>query len=179
MLPKTFDELKQVRKECRKMVLRRSIVSGAATLISVPGSDIAVDYIVLRDLIKAINKRFGLSEVQIDKYDSYTKLLIFEILKKGRRKLVGKVATKELIIQALSRIGKRLYLKQLLKYIPIVGQAVSSGMSVLAMQCVGNLHVSDCSEIVTKLLLEKEGTPKSEVIRFLILLLPLRFLLRF
>ena len=89
------------------------------------------------------------------------------------------MATKQLIIQALKRIGKRLYLQKLLKYIPIVGQAASAGMSVVAMQCVGNLHVEDCSEIVTKLLLEKQGTPKSETIRFLILLLPLRFLLRF
>ena len=161
------------------MVLRRAIVSGAATLISVPGTDIAVDFIVLRDLIKAINKRFGLSEVQIDKYDSYTKLLIFEILKKGRRELVGKVVTKELIIEALKRIGRRLYLQQFLKYIPFLGQAASSGMSVVALQCVGNLHVEDCTEIITKLLLEKQGTPKGETIRFLILLLPLRFLLRF
>ena len=179
MLPKNPKELRQVRKECKRMVLRRAIVSGAATLISVPGTDIAVDYIVLRDLIKAINKRFGLSEVQIDKYDAYTKLLIFEILKKGRRKLVGKVVTKEIVIEALKRIGKRLYLQKLLQYIPIFGQIASSGMSVVAMQCVGNLHVEDCSEIVTKLLLEKEGTPKGEMIRFLILLLPLRFLLRF
>lgn len=161
------------------MVLRRSIVSGAATLISVPGSDIAVDYIVLRDLLKAINKRFGLSEAQIDKYDAWTKMLIFKMIKKGSGKVVGKVATKELIIEALKRIGSRLYLKQLLRYIPIIGQAASAGMSVVAMQCIGNLHVEDCSEIVTKLFLEKEGAPKSETIRFLILLLPLRFLLRF
>jgi hypothetical protein len=179
MLPKSFEELKQVRKECKRMVLRRAVVSGAATLISVPGSDIAVDYLVLRDLIKAINKRFGLSEAQMDKYDAWTKMLIFEMLKKRSVKLVGKVATKELIIQALKRISKRLYLKQLLRYIPIIGQAASAGMSAVAMRCVGNLHVEDCSEIVTKLLLEKEGTPKSETIRFLILLLPLRFLLRF
>ena len=106
-------------------------------------------------------------------------MLIFKMIKKGSGKVVGKVATKELIIQALKRIGRRLYLKQLLRYIPIIGQAASAGMSVLAMQCVGNLHVEDCSEIVTKLLLEKEGTPKGETIRFLILLLPLRFFLRF
>ena len=108
MLPKTFEELKQVRKECRKMVLRRAIVSGVATLISVPGTDIAVDYIVLRDLLKAVNKRFGLNEAQIDKYDDWTKMLIFKMIKKGSGKVVGKVATKELIIQALKRIGKRL-----------------------------------------------------------------------
>ena len=68
MLPKNFEELKQARKECKRMVLRRAIVSGAANLISVPGTDIAVDYIVLRDLLKAVSKRFGLNEAQIDKY---------------------------------------------------------------------------------------------------------------
>ncbi len=178
-LPKTLKELKRVRKECRKMVLRRAIVSGAVNLISVPGTDIAVDFIVLRDLLKAVNKRFGLNEAQIDKYDDCTKMLIFKMIKKGSGKLVGKAATKELIIEALKRITKWLYLQQFLKYIPFVGQAASAGMSVVAMQCVGNLHVEDCSEIVTKLLLEKEGNSKSETIRFLIMLLPLRFLLRF
>jgi hypothetical protein len=133
MLPKTLEELKQVRKECRKMVLRRSIVSGAATLISVPGTSIAVDFIVLRDLIKAVNKRFGLSEEQMDKYDAYTKLLIFEIPKKGRRKLVGKVVSKELVIEALKRIGRRFYLQKLLQYVPIIGKAASSGMTVLTV----------------------------------------------
>ena len=74
----------------QRMVLRRAIVSGAANLISVPGTDIAVDYIVLRDLLKAVNKRFGLNEAQIDKYDDWTKMLIFKMIKKGRERLWGK-----------------------------------------------------------------------------------------
>jgi hypothetical protein len=178
MLPKTPEELGQIRKECKRMVLRRAIVSGAANFISVPGAALPVDFIVLRDLIQAVNKRFGLSEAQIDKYDAWTKMLIFDALKKGSGRLIGKAATKELIIEALKRIGRRLYLQQLLKYIPFFGQAASSGMSVVAMQCVGNLHVEDCSKIVTKLLLEKEGTPKSQILLLVLSVLPLRFLLR-
>jgi hypothetical protein len=43
MLPKDLDELEKVRRECKRMVMKRAAISGTANLIPVPGLDIATD----------------------------------------------------------------------------------------------------------------------------------------
>jgi uncharacterized protein (DUF697 family) len=157
MLPKTLYELERIRKQCKKMVMKRACISGAASVIPVPGTDVAIDVVVLTELIQSVNKRFGLSKNQIDAYDAKTKIIIFNLIKKTGRTLIGKVITREVIIWIIQKTGNRIILKQILKYIPLLGQTASFAISVSTMKYIGNSHVSDCYRLVRGIILQKEG----------------------
>lgn len=157
MLPRTQYELEQIRKQCRKMVTKRACISGGAAIIPVPGTDVAVDVVLLTELIQSVNKRFGLTKNQIDTYDAKTKMLIFNLIKKTGKTMVGKVITREVIIWIIQKTGKRIVLKQALKYIPLLGQAATVAISISTMRYIGNSHVSDCYRLVRGIILQKEG----------------------
>jgi uncharacterized protein (DUF697 family) len=139
------------------MVTKRAVISGGAAIIPVPGTDVAVDVILLTEIIQTVNKRFGLSKDQINSYDAKTKMLIFNLIKKTGKTMIGKVITREVIVWIIQKMGNRIILKQILKYIPLLGQAASAAISVSTMKYIGNSHVSDCYRLVHGIILQKEG----------------------
>ena len=148
MLPKTLYELEIIRKQCKKMVTKRACISGGAAIIPLPGTDVAVDIVLLTELIQSVNKRFGLAKNQIDAYDTKTKT---------GKTMVGKVITREVIVWIIEKTGNRIILKQILKYIPLLGQTASAAISISTMKYIGNSHVSDCHRLVQRIILQKEG----------------------
>ncbi|MEZ4527302.1 MAG: hypothetical protein R2941_15395 [Desulfobacterales bacterium] len=151
MVPMTLHNLEAVREECRAMVNKRAIVSGAASLVPVPGMDIAADVGMLMELLPAISRKFGLAKEQIDDYDYQMKMFIFNLIRSAGTEFAGRVITKELIIAAMKRIGLRITAKQIAKYIPIIGQACAVSVSIAAMRYVGNSHVDDCHAIAKQI----------------------------
>ena len=95
LLPRHPKKLEQVRKECRKMVLSRAATSAGVSVIPLPGLDIAADVGLLMKLLPAINRKFGLSPEQIEDLDPARKALIYSLIKRGGKSLVGRVITKE------------------------------------------------------------------------------------
>lgn len=157
MLPQNIHELERIRRQCKTIVTKRSVISGAASLIPVPGTDIAVDIALLTHLIKTINKKFGLTEEQMSKYDTWTQMLLFDVMKKTGAQIVGKAITKELIVALIKKMGFRITIRQLAKYIPIVGQTASVAISVSAVLYVGNNHIRECHRIVKNTIFAKQG----------------------
>ena len=147
MLPKSVEDLEKVRRSCKTMVKKRAAASGGAALIPVPGADIAADVGMLLELIPAINRKFGLTPEQIDELDSSHKALIYVMIKKVGTDLVGRVITQQLVLVALKKVGIRMAAKQVLKFIPLAGQAAAVALSVAAMMYVGNSHVDECFDI--------------------------------
>jgi uncharacterized protein (DUF697 family) len=147
MLPASIDELEKIRSSCKRMVRRRAAVSGGAVLVPVPGVDIAADVSMLLELIPAINRKFGLTPEQIEELDSKHKALVYGMLKKVGAELVGRAVTHRLILAALKKVGIRMATKQVLKYIPLAGQAAAAALSVAAMMYIGNSHIDQCFEI--------------------------------
>lgn len=148
MLPKTIEELEQIRTSCKAMVKKRAVASGGAVLVPVPGVDIAADIGMLVELIPAINRKFGLTPEQIDELDPKRKAIVLALIKKVGSDLVGKLVTKQLVAAALKKVGIRMAAKQILKYIPFAGQAAAAALSYAAMMYVGNSHVDECFEVV-------------------------------
>ncbi|MBW7476677.1 hypothetical protein K0T92_18320 [Paenibacillus oenotherae] len=153
MIPKTIDELDKIREECKSMVNRRASVSAATAVVPLPGVDTAADIAIMLELVPAINRKFGLSPEQIEHLDSATKAKFFVIITSIGSELIGKVITKELIIKLLKKIGVRVSVKQVAKYIPLIGQALSAGVSFGAMKYLGNSHIDECY-IVCKRMIE-------------------------
>lgn len=151
MLPTTLHNLETIREECKSMVNKRAVVSGAASLVPLPGMDIAADVGMLMELLPAISRRFGLAKEQIDSYDYQMKMLIFNFIRNTGAEFAGRVITKEIIVAVMKRIGLRLSAKQIAKYIPIIGQACAVSVSIAAMKYVGNSHVDDCHAIARQI----------------------------
>ena len=147
MLPKTIDELDRIRASCKAMVRRRAVTSGGMALVPIPGMDIAGDVGMLMQLIPAINRKFGLTPEQIDELDTSRKVVIYALLKKVGSDLVGRAITRQLVVATLKRVGGRMAAKQVLKYVPIAGQATAAALSMAAMMYLGNAHVDACCEI--------------------------------
>ncbi|MFC4596861.1 hypothetical protein [Cohnella hongkongensis] len=140
------------------MVNKRATVSAAAAAVPVPGVDVGADVAIMLELLPAINRRFGLSPEQIEQLDSAIKGKILVIISSIGSRLIGKVITKELVISLLKKAGVRITVKQATKYVPIVGQAVSAGISFGAMKYLGNSHIDECYKVCERII-EMQPSP--------------------
>lgn len=152
MIPKNMKELNQAYEDSKKIATKAATASAVGGLSPVPGTDIAVDIPVLLSALNKINRRFGLTPEQIDTYDEKIKLAIYEALKKVGASLAGKYITKELIIAILKRLGIRVTARQLAKFLPIIGQIVSAGISFTAMKMVLNGHINECYKVCEEII---------------------------
>lgn len=134
------------------MVTKRASLSAGTSAIPTPGVDIAADVAIMLELIPAINRRFGLDPEQIEGYSPATKQIIYQVIKRAGLAMVGQTITKTLITQALKKVASRVAVKQVLKFVPIVGWAANAAIGFGAMKYVGNSHVDDCFDVCKKLL---------------------------
>lgn len=157
MIPNNLSELNRIKEECKSMVNKRASASAAAAVIPVPGADIGADVAIMMELLPAINKKFGLSPEQIDQLDAAVKGRIAVIISSIGSELVGKYITKQTVIMLLKKVGVRITAKQVTKFIPILGQAVSAGISFGAMKYLGNSHIDECYEICKRIIETKKN----------------------
>jgi len=101
-------------------------------------------------MIPRINRKFGLSPEQIDALDPQVKEMILVAITSIGSEMVGKLITKQLILQVLKRMGIRVATKSVAKYVPILGSALCASISFGAMQMVGNAHVKDCYAVAKR-----------------------------
>lgn len=153
---KTMDELEQAKKSAMKIVKQRAGTSGAIAAVPIPGMDIAADIGLIIELVKKINKKFGLTDDEIDDLDADEKQKILVIVTSVGSEFVGRTLTKELVTKVLKKMGmKKITQKQVAKYIPFAGAVISGGISYTAMYSLGKKHVEDCYNICEQLLSEK------------------------
>jgi hypothetical protein len=69
---------------------------------------------------------------------------------------LGKAVVKDLILNVLKRFGVRVASKQVVKYIPILGQGAAAILSFTLMKVVGNSHVYDCEKAVKNIIKERD-----------------------
>jgi hypothetical protein len=158
-LPRTPVELDAVAARCRAMVTRRALVSAGAVLVPLPGLDLAADVALLTQLIPAINQEFGLTPDQIERLNPRAKALLYKAIVAFGGVMVGRVVTRELVLQALAAVGMRITAKTAARFVPIAGQAVSAGLSYTAMRFVGTAHIRDCRRVVEAVLAEQGFAP--------------------
>lgn len=132
-LPTTLTELEIIRDECKSMVMARAGLSAGAAIVPIPGADVCADVGLLLDMIPRINRKFGLSPEQIDKLDIQVKIMILAAINRIGSEMVGKLITKQLILQVLKRMGIRVTTKAVTKYIPVLGSTVSASISLVVI----------------------------------------------
>jgi len=147
-LPRNDKEIEEAKKRSRKLLLKTAALAQAAAIIPLPGIDIAVDAAALLRLIPRINREFGLTPEQIEQLSPNKQLIVYKAIVSIGGAMVGKLVTRELVIEALKSVGVRLTVKQATKYVPLAGAALSAAIGFAAMQYVGRQHIKECARVV-------------------------------
>lgn len=148
VLPRNQIELDNAVKRAKVIVTRRAALASAASLIPVPGFDIAVDIAAVMKLIPAINNEFGLTPQQIERLSPGRRLMVYKSIVAAGSLMIGKLVTKEIAIEVLKTVGVRMTAKQVGKYVPVAGQALSVALGFAAMKYVGHQHIKDCRRVI-------------------------------
>lgn len=147
MLPRDNKHLEKAQAECRAKVLRRAATSAGASVIPLPCIDIAADVALLLKLLPAINHKFGLTPDQIEKLDPARKLVVYALIRRGGKTLVGRFILRKLVLLALRRVGIQMTAKQAAKYVPFAGQIASAFLGFGAMMYIGTSHIDECYQV--------------------------------
>lgn len=154
----TLDEIKQARSDCRTMVTKRALVSGAAVLVPLPGSDLVADVGMLMQLLPRINVRFGLSPEQVEELSPQLKIMAFDLAKRLGSRLIGKAVTTNLVTSLVAKMGARVGVKSVVRFVPLVGQAAAAAISISMMRYIGNQHVEACYQLACQLITKRDNT---------------------
>ncbi len=147
-LPRTQMELDEAVKRAKRIVTRRAAVASAASLVPLPGLDIAVDIAAVMKLVPEINSEFGLTPEQISKLSPGRQMLVYKSIVAMGSVLIGKLVTHQMAIEILKTVGVRMTAKQVGKYVPVAGQALSVALGFTAMKYVGHQHIKDCRRVI-------------------------------
>ncbi|TCP15645.1 hypothetical protein EV683_101173 [Crenobacter luteus] len=150
-VPAPLPDLDALRAECRAMVRRRAALSASVAVVPLPGVDVATDLTLLMELIPAITLRFGLTPQQIDGLPLEKQALVYGVVKKAGSLLIGRVVTQELLLTVLKKVGVRLTVKQVARFVPVLGQAAAAGLSYGAMVYLGHTHIEHCYRVARAL----------------------------
>lgn len=131
----------------RKLLHRRALVAAAASTVPIPGLDWAVDAALLSRLLPQISAEFGLSAAQIDSLDPGAREQVQKAVGLVGSVLIGKLITRDLVLRVARTVGVRLTTKQVAKYVPIAGQAVSAALGYTILRYLGQQHIRDCVRV--------------------------------
>jgi uncharacterized protein (DUF697 family) len=151
-----------IARRCRQIVTQRALFAAGVAMVPIPGLDWLTDAGVLLKLLPEINRAFGLSPEQIERLAPDRKVAVYKAISAGGGMLVGKLVTRELVIQALKVVGVRLTTQQAAKFVPIAGQAVSAMLTFGALKYVCDLHIRQCQSVARQLALPAPDLPLAE-----------------
>lgn len=152
LLAATRREIAQIAAECRKLVTRRALISAGASVVPLPGVDVAVDITLLIRMLEQVNQRFGLTLGQIEQLAPQRRLFAYRAAMAVGSALIGRIVTRELVIKLLKTMGVRLTARQAAKYVPFAGQAVAASLSFAALKALGDRHIEDCVQVAETLI---------------------------
>jgi uncharacterized protein (DUF697 family) len=152
----------EIAQRCRKLVSQRALVAAGVAMVPIPGLDWLTDVAVLVKLLPEINRAFGLSPQQIERLAPDRQLVVYKAISTGGGMLVGRLVTRELVIQVLRIVGVRLTTQQAAKFVPLAGQAVSAALTYGALKYVCEQHIRQCQAVVRQLALPAPTLPLAE-----------------
>jgi len=151
VVPATPEEIEAVARQCRKLVTQRALLAAGVAVVPIPGLDWVTDVGVLVRVIPQINEAFGLTPEQIERLAPERRVVVYKAISAGGGLLVGRLVTRELVMQGLRLVGVRLTAQQAAKYVPLAGQAVSAALTFSALKFVCEQHIRQCIAVARQL----------------------------
>ena len=162
LVPGTRGEIEAAAGHARRIVRRRALFAAGVAVVPIPGIDWLTDVAVLVKLVPEINRAFGLTPEQVERLAPDRRLAVYKAISAGGSLLVGKLVTRELIVQALRVVGVRLTTQQAAKFVPIAGQAVSAALTYTSLTFVCEQHIRQCIAVSQTLLLAAPAASPAE-----------------
>ena len=131
----------------RRLLHRRALVAAVASTVPVPGLDWAVDAALLSRLLPQISAEFGLAPEQLDQLNPHKREQVQKAVTLVGSVVIGKLITHEIALHATRSMGLRLSTRQLAKYVPLAGQAVSATLGYATLRYLGEQHLRDCVRV--------------------------------
>lgn len=157
LVPASAQDIEQVRQRCRAMVRRRALWSAGVSAVPLPGLDVVSDMGMFARLIEEVNREFGLTPAQIERMQPRLRVVVYEAAVSVGGMLVGKLITRELLLQLLKRSGVKAVARQASKFVPLAGQIVSAAIGFAAFRQIGYQHVDACAAVAQELLTRQTG----------------------
>ena len=148
----TMSHLDDLRRDCRRMVTKRSLTAAGAAVVPIPGIDLVADIGLLSTMLPAISRAFELDHESVEKLDPDIAQRVFVIAAGMGNNVIGRMVTRKIAIGLLRRVGVRVASASVAKYVPIVGSAIAASISFGAMKLAGNAHIDDCYRTARALL---------------------------
>ena len=158
VVPASPNDVEAVVRQCRRLVNKRALFAAGVAVVPIPGVDWITDVAVLLRLIPDINRAFGLTPEQVERLAPDRKLAVYKAISAGGGMLVGKLVTRDLVMQLLKLVGVRLTTQQAAKYVPIAGSAVSALLTFSSLKFVCEQHIQQCAAVSRQLMLPAPGT---------------------
>lgn len=133
---------------CRRLLHRRALVAAAASAVPVPGLDWAVDAALLSKLVPELNAQFGLTPEQLDKLPHHQREQVQKAAGAIGSMLIGKFITRDVALRAAAKLGVRISTKQVARYVPLAGQALSAVIGYTVIRYLGEEHIKDCIRVL-------------------------------
>lgn len=152
LLPGSERDIAALRAHCRAMVRRRALLSAGLSALPIPGLDLLGDMRLFSLLIDDINQAFGLSAAQVARLRPRQRVLAYETALGVGGVLVGKLVTRELLLQLLRRTGAKSLARQAGKLVPVAGQLTAAALGFALFRQIGNQHVEACAAVARELL---------------------------
>jgi hypothetical protein len=147
LMPASGGEIALVRERCRKLVRNRAAVSAGVAAVPIPGVDVLSDLATFSLLIEEINRAFGLTPEQIARLQPRLRIVAYEAAAAIGGMLVGKIITKELVLQIFKKSGIKLAAKSVARFVPLAGQVASAAIGYALFRRMGYEHVEVCARV--------------------------------
>ena len=144
-------DLEQIRKESIELVKKRAWLSAGAAVVPVPFLDVAIDASILSILLPQINAKFGLAPEQIAVYDTKTREVQWDELRKRGVQFVGFVTARTVVRKSLTGFAGKILTKQVTKFIPLGGQMVAASLGYYILRKIALAHVEDSYKLAKQL----------------------------
>lgn len=151
VVPSTPEEIEAVARHCRKLVTQRALLAAGVAVVPIPGLDWVTDVGVLVKVIPCINEAFGLTPEQIERLAPDRRIVVYKAITAAGGLLIGRLITREVVLQVLRVVGVRLTVQQASKFVPIAGQAVSAALTFSALKYVCEQHIRQCMAVARQL----------------------------
>ncbi|MES2742285.1 MAG: hypothetical protein V4754_15230 [Pseudomonadota bacterium] len=152
LMPASGEQVDAIRARCRQMVRRRAAVSAAVSALPLPGLDLISDLSLFARLIDEVNHEFGLTPEQIERLHPKLKLMAYQVAAGMGGAMVGKLASRQLLLPLLRRGGVKMAGKQATRLVPLAGQVAAAAIGFAMFRQIGYQHVDACAAVARRLL---------------------------
>ena len=152
LIPDTPKHIEDTRERCRRLVRRRAVISAGVSAVPIPGVDVVSDLTLFKKLVDDVNSAFGLTPEQIDRLQPSHKLIAYKVAVGVGGVMVGKLITRELLMQVFKRVGLKYMAKSASRFVPIAGQMASAAIGFTMFRKLGYEHVEACAQVANELI---------------------------